>query len=105
MRIEGLPTADPRRDRAAAEQALKASAQQMEGLFVQQLFQAMRANIPTDGLMERGPGEDLFNSLLDQRIAENVAEKGSGPRDLSTSLFDALRERLGPAADTPRQGP
>lgn len=94
--------ANPPRDRATAERCLKASAQQMEALFVQQLFQAMRSNIPTDGLVERGPGEDLFNSMLDQRIADRVAERSTGPRARSTSLFEALRERLGPAADTAR---
>lgn len=106
-RPAGAHGADPlggRRDRAADERALKASAQQLEALFVQQLFQAMRANVPTDGLVERGPGEDLFNSMLDQRIADRVAERSTGPRALSTSLFDALRERLGPPADTDRTG-
>jgi hypothetical protein len=40
--------------------------------------------------------------MLDQRIAEQVALQDGGPRDLSVSLFDALRERLGPSADTDR---
>lgn len=102
MNVDAIPAPTGRRDRAADEQSLKASAQQLEALFVQQLFQAMRANIPTDGLVERGPGEDLFNSMLDTRIAERVAEATKGPRALSTSLFDALRDRLGSAADTPR---
>lgn len=92
--------APSRRDRDEA--TLKRSAEALEGLFVQQLFQAMRASVPADGLLERGPGEDLFSSMLDQRIAEEVAREGGGPRDLSVSLFDALRERLGPAADTDR---
>lgn len=88
--------------READEAALQKSARALEGLFVQQLFQAMRANIPTDGLVERGAGEDLFSSMLDQQIAERVAAQDAGPRDLSSSLFDALRQRLGPAADTAR---
>lgn len=90
------------RGRAADEKALKQSAEALEGLFVQQLFQAMRAGVPTDGLVERGPGEDMFSSMLDQRIAEDVARHDSGPHDLSASLFDALRDRLGSAADTAR---
>lgn len=92
--------AQSRRERDEA--ALKKSAEALEGLFVQQLFQAMRASVPTDGILERGPGEDLFSSMLDQRIAEQVARQESGSRDLSVSLFDALRERLGPPADTDR---
>jgi hypothetical protein len=88
--------------RARDEAALKKSAEALEGLFVQQLFQAMRASVPTDGLLERGPGEDLFGSMLDQRIAEEVATQDGGARDLSLSLFEALRDRLGPPADTGR---
>ena len=90
------------RGRAAAELALKKSADAMEGLFVQQLFQAMRASVPTDGLIERGPGEDMFTAMLHERVAEDVARRDYGPHDLSNSLFESLRERLGPPADTVR---
>ena len=90
------------RDRAADEKALKNSSRALEGLFVQQLFQTMRASVPTDGLVERGAGEDLFSSMFDQRIADSVAAQDSGPHDLSNSLFHALRERLGAVADTER---
>lgn len=90
------------RDRAADERALKQSAEALEGLFVNQLFTAMRSAVPTDGLLERGQGEELFTSMLDQKVAEQVALRQQGPRDLSASLFDALRHRLGSPADTPR---
>jgi peptidoglycan hydrolase FlgJ len=90
------------RTRAGEELALRQSAEALEGLFVQQLFQAMRASVPTDGLLERGAGEDLFGSMLDQTIATDVAQRDQGARDLSVSLFAALRDRLGPPADTAR---
>jgi len=90
------------RGRAADELALKKSADSMESLFVQQLFQAMRASVPTDGLIERGPGEEMFSSMLDQHVAENVARQDHGAGDLSSALFASLRERLGPPADTVR---
>lgn len=93
-----IPTTAREKDEAK----LKQSAQALEGLFVAQLFQAMRAGVPTDGLLDRGPGEDLFTSMLDQKVADVVAQQDAGPRDLSSSLFDALRERLGRPADTAR---
>ena len=96
----GAPVTAPNRDRDEAK--LKESAKQLEALFVQQLFTAMRANVPTDGILEKGPGEDLFTSMLDQKVAETVAAQNRGPADLSASLFDALRQRLGSSADTPR---
>ncbi len=102
--IGGLPAAAPavKAPRAQDEAKLKESAKQLEALFVQQLFTAMRTAVPTDGFLEKGPGEELFTSMLDQTVAEQVAAQDRGPADLSASLFDALRQRLGPAADTPR---
>ena len=90
------------RGRAADELALRQSAEALEGVFVQQLFQAMRASVPTDGLLERGAGEDMFGSMLDEHVAEEVARQGGGPNDLSTAIFESLRKRLGPPSDTVR---
>lgn len=99
-RTPGTPAPAP--DRAQAEAALRKSAQALEGLFMNQLFAAMRASVPTDGILEKGPGEELFGSMLDQHVADAAAAASAGPHDLSASLFDALRHRLGPSADTAR---
>ena len=48
----------------------------------------------------RGADEVMFGSMLDQHIAENVGQQDNGPRDLSTSRFESLRQRLDPPAET-----
>ncbi len=94
--------ASVRPDRSRDLASLQKSAEGLEGLFVAQLFTAMRQSVPTDGFLDKGPGEDLFTGMLDQKVAETVAQRSTGPADLSASLFDALRHRLGASADTAR---
>ncbi len=87
-------------DRATEERKLKDSARQMEAVFVQQLLQAMHATVGDDGLVPRGSGEDIFQSMLDQDLAARLPGRIEGPRALSTQLFEALRRRL-PAPTDP----
>lgn len=51
---------------------LAKTAQQLEGLFVQQLFAAMRETIPTDGPMSGGPGGEMFTAMLHEHLAEQA---------------------------------
>jgi flagellar protein FlgJ len=76
---------------------LTQAVQQLEGVFVEQLFKAMRETVPTDGLTSGGPGEQMFFGLLDQRLSEIV------PQQWSSSMGDALLARFrldAPAAST-----
>lgn len=85
----GPPTADDK---------LKQSAQALEGLFVQQLFKAMRDTVPQqDGIVSGGAGEDLFTSLMDEHLATET------PRHWEGGLAEALYRQLrGPMkADAP----
>ena len=51
---------------------LAKSARDLEGVFVQQLYKAMRETVPEGGLGSGGAGEETFTSLLDQHIAEQT---------------------------------
>jgi Rod binding domain-containing protein len=51
---------------------LTKTAQQLEGLFVQQLFAAMRDTVPTDGPLSGGPGGEMFTAMLHEHLAEEV---------------------------------
>jgi peptidoglycan hydrolase FlgJ len=77
------------------DRALRKAAHEMESLFVQQLYKAMRETIPADGgLVERTQGEDLFSGLMDERVA---AETGSRwQRGLSDAIYGALRRISSP---------
>ena len=53
-----------------AEARLRKTALQLEGLFVQRLFAAMRATVPQDGAFSAGSAETTFTSMLDEKFAE-----------------------------------
>jgi len=95
VRIPGEP--DPK---------LRQAAKQLEGVFVEHLFAAMRETVPEGGLVDGGSGEDIFTSLLDRHLADELAsgwERGIGAavfRQLSAAIADANA----PAAAPPLPG-
>lgn len=73
-----------------ADEKLKQSAQALEGLFVQQLFKAMRETVPQqDGIVSGGAGEDLFTSLMDEHLATETPKQWEG--GLAEALYRQLR--------------
>ncbi len=74
---------------------LKKVAGQLEGLFVQQLFKAMRDTVPQeDGIVSGGSGEEIFTSLMDEHLAAET------PRHWEGSLGAALYRQLQSLAAT-----
>jgi peptidoglycan hydrolase FlgJ len=81
---------------------LAKTAQQLEGLFVQQLFAAMRDTIPTDGPMSGGPGGEMFTAMLHEHLAEEAParwERGLAS-NIAAQMAAAARTAL-PAGSTP----
>jgi flagellar protein FlgJ len=78
---------------------LAKAVQQLQGVFVEQLFKAMRETVPDDGLMAGGSGEAMFTGLMDQHLADLV------PAQWSTSLGDSLLRQFqsthAPSSGTP----
>jgi flagellar protein FlgJ len=70
------------------EARLRDAVTQLEGVFVEQLFKAMRATVPEDGLTSGGAGEEMFTGLMDQHLAASV------PTSWDRSLADALTRQL-----------
>ena len=77
---------------------LHKAAQDLEGIFIGELFKAMRATVPDDGLLSQAPGQDLFQGMMDDRMAALQAERSKG--GLSESLYRQLSRRL-PNASQP----
>lgn len=73
-------------------QRLRATARQLEGVFVEQMFKAMRETVPEGGAMSGGSGEEMFTGMLDQSLAEEV------PTRWSNGLAEALYRQLQRAA-------
>lgn len=94
----GAPPVSPGPASPSPEARLKKTAQQLEGLFVQRLFAAMRDTVPDDGLLAQSSAEGTFTSLLDEKLAERVPEQWSGDHSLAQALYHQLRQRLPSAA-------
>jgi peptidoglycan hydrolase FlgJ len=86
----GLNAAPPVNDDAR----LRKSALQLEGLFVQRMFAAMRDTVPDDGMMAQSSAEGTFTSMLDEKMAEQVPQQWNGEHSLAQALYHQLRERL-----------
>jgi len=82
---------------------LKKTAKQLEGVFVQQLFKAMRDTVPKDGIGGGGTGEEMFTSMMDQHFSEALPAQWK--HDLSDALVAQLKDRVktstAPAKDAP----
>jgi flagellar protein FlgJ len=83
------PAAQPPSGRASE---LRKAAHDLEGVFVNELFKAMRATVPQDGFLSQDPGQDLFTSMLDERLAQTCAERAR--QGLGEALYRQLSRRL-----------
>ena len=87
--------------RDSEEQRLKRAARQLEGVFVQQLFKAMRETVPAGELGRGGSGEEMFTGLMDQQLADSAAP--GTERGLGAALYRQLRARIAAPAQTSEQ--
>lgn len=92
MRIARSLAAEPRPNPTAEEERLRATAKQLEGVFVQQLFKAMRETVPADGLTDGGAGEEVFTGLMDEKIAATAPDQWE--HGIGESLYRQLRAAL-----------
>jgi len=68
-------TPDGARPSPDARDRLCGLAKQLEGVFMTQLFKAMRESVPQHGLGEASSGEQMFTSMLDEKIADQAAAR------------------------------
>jgi flagellar protein FlgJ len=80
---------------------LRRLSQELEGLFIRQLFRAMRGSLPEGGLLERSSGEELFTSLMDDQLASLAAQKME--RGLGEALYRQLVRRVQADVSHPTQ--
>ncbi len=71
---------------------LRRLADELESVFLNQLFQAMRQSVPDGGLGEASPGEEMFTAMLDEQLAKEAAFKWEG--GLGEDLYRQLSRRL-----------
>jgi hypothetical protein len=94
--IDGAPAA-PRATRAE----LRRLAHALEGVFLNQLFQAMRSSVPRDqGPLTTSSGEEMFTSLMDESLSQQAAQRMS--RGVGEALYRQLARGLPPEEGTSR---
>ena len=81
------------------QKKLRKAAADLEGLFVSQLFRAMRETVPkNEGIVSGGSGEEIFTGLMDEHIAaETPSHWGGG---ISEALYRQLSRGLPAASAT-----
>ncbi len=60
------------------ENRLRAATALFEGVFMNELFKAMRATVPEGEIGDGGSGEEVFTGLLDQHLADAAALRSEG---------------------------
>lgn len=88
---------------AATRAKLRRVSHQLEGMFVRQLFEAMRRTAPPEGPGSGEAGGAMFTSMLDDALADQAAQRLE--RGLGEALYRQLSRRLGVEAAPSSPGP
>ena len=73
---------------------MRKAAADLQGLFVQQMYKAMRESVSTEGgLVERSQGEEMFAGLMDERFAADTGTRWH--RGLGDAIYRAIRQKAG----------
>lgn len=79
-----------RPDQAKQDEKLRKACASFESFMTYYMLKTMRKSVPQNGLFGNMPGKDTFNMMLDQKIAEKVAERKGGSLGLQKILYDQL---------------
>ena len=72
---------------------LRQAAHDLEGVFMSQLFKAMRETVPEgEGIFESSTAEGIFSSMLDEVMGAAAAKRIEG--GLGDALYNQLNRRL-----------
>jgi flagellar protein FlgJ len=77
---------------------LHTAAKDLEGIFVNYLFHAMRESVPQDGVLEQSPGQEMFTGMLDEKLAELSAHRSHN--GLGEALYRQMSRHLPAAPET-----
>ena len=101
-RLSGLSTGalsrreEPNRpegqQRGTSEEKLKKACADFESIFINYMLKTMRRTIPQSGA--KFPGKDIYSSMIDRKVAEDLAKRGQG-----IGLQEMLLRQLGRSED------
>lgn len=71
-------------------EGLRRACQDFEAVMLKAMFKSMRTAVPDGGLIEKGTSDEIFNDLMDQEVATQMARnEGIGIGDM---LFRQLQK-------------
>jgi murein DD-endopeptidase MepM/ murein hydrolase activator NlpD len=85
------------KSRDREDEELKKACRDFEAVFTYQLLKSMRRTIEKCDLFHGGQGEDIYESMLDQELAKDLA--GVGSSSLGNLLYQQLRTGPSEAVD------
>jgi peptidoglycan hydrolase FlgJ len=81
-------------------QKLKKACKDFETIFTYQLLKTMRKTVPKTSGMGNFFGNDMYNMIADQKVAEELSGRGNG-LGLQKMLFEQLTKNI--AGEVPNQ--
>lgn len=85
---ERLKTAMDKKD----AKELKKACQEFEGMLLNMLYKEMKATVPKSDLFSKDVGNDIFNSMLDDKLIEQASKSGSF--GLAENLYKQLERQM-----------
>ncbi len=70
------PINPARRADSKNPEEIKKAAQAFEAYFISSLLKEMRKIIPSESFLGAAPGKEIYETLLDQTLAEKMSERG-----------------------------
>ena len=84
---------------------IKETASQFETLFISQLLKEMKKTIPGGGFLPQGLGSDIYESLIENELADSLAQRGIGLADAFERMLEGGVGRIQEESSGQAQGP
>ena len=82
------------------DQSLKAVAQEFETVFLNMMLKSMREATPQEGMFDSEQTK-MFTGMLDQQLAQNMADRGVGLADIMVKQLMRTQSASDPAGTSP----
>lgn len=75
------------------EKALKEACRGFEAIFIESMIKSMRSTLPGDALFKKSHGMDIYKSMHDRYLAENISQ-GENATGIGEYLYRQLQDSL-----------
>lgn len=79
----------PDAKRAKDLKSLRQSTREFEALFINEMYKAMRKNVPDGGLIKKDMASNMYQEMIDMELARS-SSKGTGI-GLGQAMYDQLK--------------